>query len=112
MRRSFTRLAFAGAGRPGKPCGAIVASREGERLDPDQRPHGRDVSNPPVKKPEDTEEDTDMTAIRGYVPAADRGGLGVHSLDHFVLAGPTLSRQSASIRISGSTLRPPPARLR
>ena len=31
-----------------------------------------------------------MTAIRGYVPAADPPGLGVHSLDHFVLAVPDL----------------------
>ena len=32
-----------------------------------------------------------MTAIRGYVPATDRPGLGVHSLDHFVLAVPDLA---------------------
>lgn len=30
-----------------------------------------------------------MTAMRGYVPAAEKG-LGVHSLDHFVLAVPDL----------------------
>ena len=33
-----------------------------------------------------------MTAIRGYVPAADQGGVGVHSLDHFVLAVPDLEQ--------------------
>ena len=32
-----------------------------------------------------------MTAIRGYVPATDQPGLGVHSLDHFVLAVPDLA---------------------
>ena len=32
-----------------------------------------------------------MTAIRGYVPATDRPALGVHSLDHFVLAVPDLA---------------------
>jgi len=32
-----------------------------------------------------------MTAIRGYVPATDQPGLGVHSLDHFVLAVPSLA---------------------
>jgi catechol 2,3-dioxygenase len=32
-----------------------------------------------------------MTAIRGYVPATDRAGLGVHSLDRFVLAVPDLA---------------------
>jgi len=33
-----------------------------------------------------------MTAIRGYVPAtADQGAVGVHSLDHFVLAVPDLA---------------------
>ena len=32
-----------------------------------------------------------MTAIRGYVPATNRSGLGVHSLDHFVLAVPDLA---------------------
>jgi catechol 2,3-dioxygenase len=32
-----------------------------------------------------------MTAMRGYVPAAD-SGLGVHSLDHFVLEVPDLAR--------------------
>jgi catechol 2,3-dioxygenase-like lactoylglutathione lyase family enzyme len=32
-----------------------------------------------------------MTAIRGYVPAKDRPGLGVHSLDHFVLSVPDLA---------------------
>ncbi len=31
-----------------------------------------------------------MTANRGYVPASDRG-LGVHSLDHFVIAAPDLT---------------------
>jgi catechol 2,3-dioxygenase len=36
-------------------------------------------------------EEPDMTAIRGYVPATDRPGLGVHSLDHFVLAVPDLA---------------------
>jgi hypothetical protein len=29
-----------------------------------------------------------MTAIRGHVPATNRPGLGVHSLDHFVFAVP------------------------
>ena len=33
-----------------------------------------------------------MTAIRGYVPAADQGGVGAHSLDHFVLAVPDLEQ--------------------
>jgi len=32
-----------------------------------------------------------MTAIRGYVPAGGEHGLGVHSLDHFVLAVPVLT---------------------
>ena len=32
-----------------------------------------------------------MTAIRGYVPATVPSGLGVHSLDHFVLAVPDLA---------------------
>ena len=32
-----------------------------------------------------------MTAIRGYVPATTPSGLGVHSLDHFVLAVPDLA---------------------
>src|SRR5262245_58188756 len=32
-----------------------------------------------------------MTAIRGYVPAKERTGLGVHSLDHFVLSVPDLA---------------------
>jgi len=32
-----------------------------------------------------------MTAIRGYVPATDQPGLGVHSLDHFVLVVPDLA---------------------
>jgi catechol 2,3-dioxygenase-like lactoylglutathione lyase family enzyme len=32
-----------------------------------------------------------MTAMRGYVPASDQPGLGVHSLDHFVLAVPNLA---------------------
>jgi catechol 2,3-dioxygenase-like lactoylglutathione lyase family enzyme len=32
-----------------------------------------------------------MTAIRGYVPATAEPGLGVHSLDHFVLAVPDLA---------------------
>ena len=32
-----------------------------------------------------------MTAIRGYVPAADQPGLGVHSLDRFVLTVPDLA---------------------
>ena len=32
-----------------------------------------------------------MTAIRGYVPpTTDRDAIGVHSLDHFVLAVPDL----------------------
>ena len=31
-----------------------------------------------------------MTAIRGYVPATEQARLGVHSLDHFVLAVPDL----------------------
>ena len=31
-----------------------------------------------------------MTAMRGYVPAAETGALGVHSLDQFVLAVPDL----------------------
>ena len=31
-----------------------------------------------------------MTAMRGYVPATEQAGLGVHSLDHFVLAVPDL----------------------
>jgi predicted enzyme related to lactoylglutathione lyase len=31
-----------------------------------------------------------MTAIRGYVPATNRSGVGVHSLDHFVLTVPDL----------------------
>jgi len=31
-----------------------------------------------------------MTANRGYVPATEQPGLGVHSLDHFVLAVPDL----------------------
>jgi len=40
-------------------------------------------------KEKDTEpEDTQMTAIRGYVPASDQPGLSVHSLDQFVLEVP------------------------
>ncbi len=33
-----------------------------------------------------------MTAIRGFVPAVDQSGLGVHSLDQFVLAVPDLAQ--------------------
>jgi catechol 2,3-dioxygenase len=33
-----------------------------------------------------------MTAIRGYVPPTDQPSLGVHSLDHFVLAVPDLAQ--------------------
>ena len=32
-----------------------------------------------------------MTAMRGYVPAGEQRGLGVHSLDHFVLTVPNLA---------------------
>ena len=38
-----------------------------------------------------------MTAIRGYVPATDQPGLGVHSLDHFVLAVPDLAPRNGSL---------------
>ena len=65
-----------------------------------------------------------MTAIRGYVPAANPGGLGVHSLDQFVLAVPELEQakrfysdfgldvQHASDTRAGAALPPGGAQLR
>ena len=38
-----------------------------------------------------------MTAMRGYIPAViEQGALGVHSLDHFVLAVPDLLPATAA----------------
>ena len=51
-----------------------------------------------------------MTAIRGYVPATDPPGLGVHSLDHFVLAVPDLAPAQRFYSDFGLDVRPPATR--
>src|SRR5262245_58910049 len=52
-----------------------------------------------------------MTAIRGYVPATEQSAIGVHSLDHFVLAVPNLAQAQRfysdfglDVKTSGSAL--------
>ena len=48
-----------------------------------------------------------MTAIRGYVPATVPSGLGVHSLDQFVLAVPDLAPAQRFYSDFGLDVTPP-----
>src|SRR5262249_30988945 len=76
---------------------AALIRKRAPRFDPDQSPRRRPWSaaiqqhgEPPLVAP--AREGNAMTALRGYVPAADKPGrLGVHSLDSFVLTVPELA---------------------